>query len=223
LLALSKNDLKARDYVSKIDESGLRQRAQAWVDWRLAIGAIKQKKTEAGLELARTGELTHIQRVWILTESAKLLAKKNRDKALSLLDDATSEARRINGGDLDRPRGLLAIANALWLIEPSRAWDAIFDAVKAANSAEGFTGEDGALILSVNSSSGIWTTKDANSDFDIEGIFAAAANTDHERIVQLARGFQREAPRASATIAIARSMLNEKGSLFPTPRSAPKN
>lgn len=208
LLALSKNDLKARDYVDKIDESELRQRARAWVDWGLAIGAVKKKKAEAALELVRTGELTHIQRVWILTESAKLLAKTHRDKALSLLDDATAEARRINGGDLDRPRGLLAIANALRLIEPSRAWDAIFDAVKAANSTEGFTGEDGALILTVNSKSEILTTRDTNPDFDIEGIFGEVANTDYERTVQLARGFQGEAPRANATIAIARSMLN---------------
>lgn len=223
LLALSKNDLKARDYVSKIDESGLRQRAQAWVDWGLAIGAIKKKKAEVALELARTGELTHIQRVWILTQSAKLLAKTDRDKALSLLDDAISEVRRIDGSDLNRPRGLLAIANALRLIEPLRAWDAIFDAVKAANSAEGFTGEDGALIMNVNSGSGIWTTKDANPDFDIEGIFGEVANTDYERTVQLARGFQGEAPRANATIAIARSLLNEKRAPFPARRSAPKN
>ena len=95
LLALGKDDLKARDYVDKIDESDLRQRTRAWVDWGLASGAVKKKKVEAALELARTGELTHIQRVWILTESAKLLAKTDRDKALSLLDDATSEARRI--------------------------------------------------------------------------------------------------------------------------------
>ena len=113
-----------------------------------------------------------------------------------------------SGSDLDRPRGLLAIANALRLIEPSRAWDAIFDAVKAANSTEGFTGEDGALILTVNSKSAIQTTKDANPDFDIEGIFGEVANVDYERTVQLARGFQGEAPRANATIAIARSMLN---------------
>lgn len=217
LLALSKNDLKARDYASKIDESGLRRRAQAWVDWGLAIGAIKSKKTEAALELAHTGELTHIQRVWILTQSAKLLAKTDRQKASSLLDDATAAVRRIDDSDADRPRGLLAIANALRLVEPSLAWDAIFDAVKAANSVEGFTGEDGALILNVNSRSQMWSRKEANPDFDIEGIFGEVANTDYERTIQLARGFQGEEPRASATIAIARSLINEKRS------PAPKN
>ena len=49
------------------------------------------------------------------------------------------------------------------------------------------------------------------SEFDIEEVFSALANDDFERAVQLARGFQAEAPRANATIAIARAMLNEKG------------
>lgn len=221
LRALRTNDLKARDYVDKIEESELRKRARAWVDWGLAIGAIRKKNPETALELLRTGELTHIQRVWILTQSAKLLAKPDRDKALSLLDDATAAVRRIDGDDLDRPRGLLAIANALWPIEPSRAWDAIFDAVKAANSVDGFTGEDGALVLNVNSKSEIWATNEPNPDFNIEGIFGDVANADYERTVQLARGFQREGPRAIATIAIARSLLNDKRS--PASRPAPKN
>ena len=210
LLALSKNDLKARDYVSKIDESGFRQLAQAWVDWGLAIGAVKQKKTDVALELVRTGELSHIQRVWILTQSAKLLAKSDRDKALSLIDEATAEARRIDGDDLNRPRGLLAIANALTLVEPTRTWEAIFDAVKAANSAEGFTGEDGALILNIKGGNDIWAARYDNPDFDLEGIFSEVAHTDYERTVQLARGFRDEAPRANATIAIARALLNKK-------------
>lgn len=224
LLALNKEDLKARDYVSKIEESGFRKQAQAWVDWGLAIRAIKKKKIETALELARSGELTHIQRVWILTQSAKLLAKTDRDKALSLLDAATAEARRIEGANLNRPRGLLAIANALRLIEPSRVWDAIFDAVKAANSAENFTGEDGVLSITVNNKSQILGRKfDALPDFDIKGIFGEVANNDFDRAVQLARGFQGEAPRANATIAICRSVLNEKSALVPTPQSATKN
>src|SRR3989442_11169605 len=48
-------------------------------------------------------------------------------------------SRRIDNIDLDRPRALLAIANAQKLIEPLRAWDTAFDAVKAANSTDGFT------------------------------------------------------------------------------------
>ncbi len=223
LLALSKDDMKARDFVSEIEASWVRKLAQAWVDWGLALGAVKKKTIETALELARKGELTHIQRVWILTQSAKLLAKTDRDKALSLLDEATAEARRIDGVDLDRPRGLLAIANALELIEPGRAWDAIFDAVKAANSAEGFTGEGGVIRVTMSAKGQAMTKMDTVPDFDIEGIFGKLANDDYDRVVQLARGFQREAPRANATIAIARSVLNEKSAPVPTPQPSTKN
>jgi hypothetical protein len=47
-------------------------------------------------------------------------------------------------------------------------------------------------------------------DFDVGGIFAAFAAEDFERAVELARGLQRDSPRASATIAIARSVLDQK-------------
>jgi hypothetical protein len=223
LLAASKDDLKALDYVDKIDETWFRKRAQAWIDWSLALGAIKKKTVEKALELARKGELTHIQRVWVLTQSAKLLAKTDRDQALLLLDDATAEARRIESVDLDRARGLLAIANALEQIEPTRAWDALFDAVKAGNSSEAFTGEDGVLTITISSKSQIIKRMEANPDFEIKGIFSEVANKDYERAVQLARGFQGEAPRANATIAICQAALNEKSRPVPTPRSATKN
>jgi hypothetical protein len=217
LLALSKDHPKARDYVSKIDESGFRKQAQSWVDWGLAISAIEKKKTETALELNRIGELTHIERVLIFTQAAKLVAKSDHDKALSLLEGATSEARRIDGADLDRPRALLGIANALKVIEPSRTWDATFDAVKAANSIEGFTGEDGVLRLTLSSKSQILNRMDAAPDLKIEGIFAKLASSDYDQAVQLARGFQGEAARANATIAIARAVLNDSATAAPTP------
>jgi len=223
LLAVRRDDLGARDYVSKIDESDFRKRAEAFIDWGLAIGAIRKKAAETALELARKGELTHIQRVWILTQSAKLLAKTDREKALSLLDDATSEAHRIDGVDLDRPRGLLAIANALEVIEPARAWDAIFDVVKAANSTEGFAGEDAVLSVTMNTRSQAMTKLETNPDFEIKGIFSEVASNDYDRAVQLARGFQSEAPRANATIAIARSVLDEKRAPVSMPQPVTKN
>jgi hypothetical protein len=46
-------------------------------------------------------------------------------------------------------------------------------------------------------------------DFNVTGIFAELAREDYERTVELVRGFEHEAPRASATIAIARTILEE--------------
>ena len=124
---------------------------------------------------------------------------------------------------MDRPRGLLGIGSALELIERSRAWDAVFDAVKAANSTNGFTGEDGGLNQTISTRSKIRASPNAVPDFDIEGIFGKLANDDFDRAIQLARGFQGEAPRANATIAIAWAVLNEKSAPVANPQPAAKN
>jgi hypothetical protein len=79
------------------------------------------------------------------------------------------------------------------------------------------------LTLQVNSRSQISNRTDGVPDFDLEGIFGKLANDGYDRAAQLARGFQGEAPRTRATIAIARSVLNEKGAPVPTPQPATKN
>ena len=161
------------------------------------------------MDLARNGELSHIQKVCILAQSAKLLAKSDPEQAVLLLDEAGTEARRIDGGDINRPQALLAIATAASVIAPARVWEAIFDAVKAANAVGNFRGEDGVLTFTVNGKSHVLKKTEPVADFDIEGIFREAASKDFERAVQLARGFREEAPRANATLAICRTVLSE--------------
>jgi hypothetical protein len=222
LLSLAGDDAKVRDYVSRIEERSFRERAQAWVDWNLALKAVEKKRVETALELAGGGTLTRIQRVLLLTRAAKLLAQTDRERALSLLDDARSEARRIDRLDPDRPRGLLAVANAQRVVEPSRVWDSISDAVEAANSAEDFTGADGVLISSVNSKSQISKKTDSAPEFDVAGLFGEVAKSDLERATLLAGGFKGEAVRANAVIAIARAVLDEKAPAAASGRQAPK-
>jgi hypothetical protein len=219
LLTLNKGDVRARDYASKIDESGFRKQARAWVDASLAITAVEKKKVDTALELARTGELTNLQRVWVLTQAAKLLSATDRIRALSLLEEAIAESRRIQGYDADRPRRLLAIANAVRLVEPSRVWNALSDAVEAANSTDGFTGEGGALTLVVSSKSLISSRTYNVPDFDVAGIFREVANDSYDNAAQLALGIKGEAARANAAIAVARAVLDEKSAPV---RAAPR-
>lgn len=207
LRALQKDDDKARDYADKIDDSDLRKRTRSWVDWRVARGAIQQKKFERALSLERTAELSHIQRVWILTQVAKLTAHSDREQAVVLINKATAEVERIDNSDPDRPRGFFAIANVWRLIEATRAWEVTFDAVKAANSVETFTGEDDQLNSSFNTGGLIFRADDFAPDFAISGIFRKLSTTDLDRTIDLARGFQRAHPRAVATIAIATALL----------------
>lgn len=207
-ISLSKDDQNARLYVGKISDTEFRKQAQRWVDWGLALRAIRKKKVDLALDLSRTVELSQVQRAWILTQSATLLAASDPDRSVSVLDQATAETRRIENSE-DRPRAHLAIANAWLVVEPARVWEALFEAVKAANSAEEFTGDDGSLALSINSRQALIKKLDYLPEFEIRGIFTEIAGRDFDRAVQLAHGFRGEAARTNATIAICGAILKQ--------------
>jgi len=212
-----RGDMRARDYVAKIADTEIRKQLQAYIDPSLASNAVQKKNTDQALELVQRGELNHLQKVWVLTETAKILAPTDKEKATELVEAAGAEARRIDTSDPTRAQALVAVANALRVVDPPRVWDAAFDAVKAANSATGFTGEDGELVLKFQSKGGSSVNTNDIPEFDLEGIFRELAQQDYDRSVELARGFQGEGPRAVATIAIARGVLEPKKG--PTPRN----
>lgn len=203
-------DLRAREYVSKVEDTELRKQAGAYMDASLAMHFIDKKMTDQALEMVHKGDLTQLIKTWVLTQIAKQLAKTDKDKALEIAEEAATEARRLDVSDPNLPRTLLAVANAFKVIDPARVWDATFDAVKAANSAEGFTGEDGEIVVKFQSKSGSSVHTNDVPDFDLEGIFKDLALQDYDRAVELARGFEGEGPRAVATIAIARAILEPK-------------
>jgi len=205
-----RGDMRARDYVSKVDDLEMRKALQAYIDPNLAIYAVNKKLTDQALELVQKGELSHLQKVWVLTQIGKNLATTDKEKAVELVEMAANEARRIDVSDPSRPQALIAVANATRVVDTSRVWDVTFDAVKAANSAEGFTGEDGEMVLKFQSKGNSSVHTNDIPDFDLEGIFRELADQDYERAVELARGFQAEGPRAVATIAIARGVLEPK-------------
>ncbi len=203
-------DMRAREYVSKVEDTELRKQAQAYTDASLAMYFVDKKMTDQALEMVHKGELTQLIKTWVLSQTAKLLAKTDKDKAQEVADEAATEARRLEVSDPNLPRALLAVANAFKVTDPARVWDATFDAVKAANSAEGFTGEDGEIVVKFQSKGGSSVHSSDVPDFDLEGIFKDLALQDYDRAVELARGFQGEGPRAVATIAIARAILEPK-------------
>ena len=206
-ITAGKGDLRAREYASKLEDPETRKQVQVYVDASLAIRLVDKKQTDQALELVHKGELNQLLKTWVLTECAKQLVKTDRDQALALIDEAANEARRIDVSDPSLPRALIAVAYALNVIDRERVWDATFDAVKAANSAEGFTGEDGEIVAKFQSKGHSSVHTNDVAEFDLEGIFRDLALQDYDRAVELARGFQAEGPRAVATIAIARAIL----------------
>jgi len=209
-LYVENGDIKAREFIDKVENTELRKQARAFIDATLVNWAVDKKDTDKLLDLVHTGELTHVQKSWALLQAAKLLMKTDGDKAVITMEEATLEARRIETSDPDRPRALMAVANIVLLADRSKAWDAVYEAIKAANSSEGFTGEDGAMRTTLRTKNMSSIRSSSAPDFNVAGIFTELAKDDYERSVELVRGFEKEAPRASATIAIARTVLEDK-------------
>jgi hypothetical protein len=209
-LMVDKDDRRARDYVDKIDDMELRNAARGYIDAAIAWKLVSKKDIERSLELARTGELTRLQRSWLFSQTADQIGVKDRERAGQVLENAAAEARRIETSDSDRPRAFLAMANVALRINRSSVWGIMDDAIRAANSAEKFTGEDGELTFRLVSKGLNAVHQHPFGDFNVTGIFAKLADEDYDKAVELARGFQREAPRANAVIAIAKSVLGEK-------------
>ncbi|HJZ80998.1 MAG TPA: hypothetical protein VKD91_11655 [Pyrinomonadaceae bacterium] len=211
-LYASKGDLRARERVEEIDDRELRTSARTFIDTRLAANALSRKDASRVLELCRTGEFAHLSKVYFLTQAAKLLRPSENEKALTLIDFAATEARRIGGLDPDSPRAFLAVANAMLVVNRAAVWDAMTDAIKASNSADGFGGEDGEFLawMTDKEKYNFWSWSGSAPDFDVDKIFGKLTALDYDKSVELAQGLSAEAPRAVATIAIAQAVLSDK-------------
>jgi hypothetical protein len=210
LNATFRNDQRAPEIVDKIVDTDLLRRVRSFTDFAFVQSALNKKDAEAAVTRARKADLTPLQRAWTLERAADLLAKTDRAGAVALLDGATAEARRIADDDPGRAQALLAVATRYEQLDRARTWELMNEVVKAANSAPGFTGEDGEMSVRFKSKSGGWMTAFDVEEFNLAGILSALAAEDMNRAVQLTDGFSNEAARVSAVIAVARSVLVKK-------------
>jgi hypothetical protein len=217
--AITSDDPQARELADRIENPDLRKRARAFLDFAALRNAIKKTNTEEALRLARTSEFTHAQRVWAYTETARLVGKSNPALVVELLEEAAAAARRIEDDRSERARALTAVATRFFEVDRARSWETMADAVKAANGAAGFTGEEGGVGTYLQTGGAVAVINTEAPSFDLEGIFGLLAEDDMYRAITLAKSLTGEVPRAGATIAVARSALDKGRASLP---AAPK-
>jgi hypothetical protein len=210
LMAARKGDASARDLVEKIGEAEFRKRARAHVDFTLVSRAIDRKDAQETLRLLNAAEITNIHRAWALLEVAGLLKKTDAPRAVEIVNEAAIVARRIGGSEVDRPRALVGVATLMFDVDRGRAWEALLEAVKAANSVSEFSGEDAQIVARFAIGRGTSTSNFTVENFDLDRIFASLAKEDLYRAIETARSFSADGPRATASLAVARSVLETK-------------
>lgn len=208
-----RGDPRAKEFADKIEDSARRLQLRRYVDLQFIQQAIKQKNAPEVIRIARSGPLTHMQRVWAYTQAATLLIDSEQTVAFELLEEAASEARRIDADDPDRARSLIGVATQFVARDQVRAWELVGEAVKAANSAETFTGENEQLSFSLLvTRSGVKTVNIRAEDFVFAGLIRSLAEADLTRTVDIAKSFKNVAPRATAILTVAQTVLNKRAS-----------
>lgn len=203
-------DPRARDLLEKIEDSELRQQTRAYTDFEYLDHALQKKDAPEAIRIARSGELSHVHRVWGLTQAARLFIQSDRGRAVELLEEALMAASRIGGSEAERPRALTAISSVFIEVDRSRVWELISEVVKAGNSAEGFTGDDARVTSMLRFKNGAMLRSSNSADFDLLGVFRTLAKNDLYPAIEAAKNFTNEVPRANAILAIARTVLEEK-------------
>jgi hypothetical protein len=203
-------DPRGKDLVDKIENSDMRKSVKAYTDFQLVQVAVRNKDVGEISRLVKSGELSSIQKVWALTSGAKLVVAAERSRAADILEEALAESRRISASDPDRARALTAVAVGFGEIDRVRSWEILGEVVKAANSAEAYTGEDSRVTSRLQTKFMVVMNQSTAEDFDLLAVFRHLARADLLRAIQLAKTFTGEAPRAVATLAIARSVLDKR-------------
>jgi hypothetical protein len=239
ITATHKNDQRAYMLIDKVEDSEMRGRLRAFVDFMFVSKAIEdlrsqkkdeekskqktaakdQKRTDEKkktitidevVNLIRKGEITHFQRAWGLIEVARIIGKSDKEKARDLLEEAANEAQRISNSDPDRPQAFVGITTAYLEINRQRGWEFVSETVRAANSCESYKGEDARLTTRIQTKGMSSVMTSSLENYDLPNLFKALAKQDLNRAISQARSFGGESPRSTAIITIAQTILQKK-------------
>lgn len=176
----------------------------------------KEDDFDAVLHFVRGADVPPFAKAWGLAQAAAIATRK-REPGISqivagLITEAEGHAARVRERSVERVAAYGVLTTTAARIDPQRAWTLLRELVKAANSVEGYTGDEDSLEMNADDHS---ITDEANhfnvesEVFRLDGIFATMARLDYEKALAEARALDADVPSAFATIAIARVMLEK--------------
>jgi hypothetical protein len=134
---------------------------------------------------------------------------------MELLDEALTEARRIDAATPERAYCLLALAAQFSKRDKSRGWQLLSEMVKAANAIKDFTGEDGRTSLLLEGKFSIQMSTELVKPTELSTLFASLAEDNFYQAADAARTFVGDAPRAAVMISVARAVFEKKAERLP--------
>jgi hypothetical protein len=127
---------------------------------------------------------------------------------MELLNEALVETRRIDAGTAERAYCLVALLREFSKLDRTRTWELLSETVKTANSLPDFTGEDGQTSSLLEGKFSIQLGTQLVSPTDLSAVFEHLAKDGFYQAIDVSKTFTGDAPRALATIAITKAVLN---------------
>jgi hypothetical protein len=210
-LLAQRGDQRAQELADKIEHVDRRNITRQYVDLSLLEVAIGKKNVAAVARLAKSDSLTSAQLAWAHTQLARLQVSSDRIRALETLEEGFANARRVDADDDSRPTVMIGLANEFLKADSVRAWEIANEAIKAANAVEDYTGQERGLNVGLITRSGLKLLELDMAGFSLPAFMRLLARVDYTRANDLAKSFKYEAPRAFATLAVGRAVLEERG------------
>lgn len=207
--AAEENDPRAREFVDKIEDLDTRAGLRRFVDINFIRTLLSRKRADEALALISKAELPHVLRGHFLTQAAGLLAEKNRTRARELLDEALTEARKIDAAP-ERAYCLVALLTQFSKLDKTRGFELLGEMVKSANAVSDFTGENGNTNLMLEGKFSIRLGTELAKPTDLSTLFASLAEVNFYQALDAARTFAGDAPRATVLISVARATWEKK-------------
>ena len=208
--AAMKSDPKGREFAANIEDPDLKKNVSTFVDFILVSKALQSKDLEKALQLARTGELSHLQRAWVYSEIATLLKSSAPDDSMTLILEAGREAERIAVTSPECAEAWVAVARRAVEIDPTGKWYKVLEAIKAVNRVSDYTGEENEISVGFQSQNNIIKMQVAAPTISLSALVARLAEDDIYRAVATAKNVTSESPRALAILAGARVALEKR-------------
>ncbi|HEV2915424.1 MAG TPA: hypothetical protein VGX92_19245 [Pyrinomonadaceae bacterium] len=169
---------------------------------------------ESIVNFLQGADIPALASVWGYAEAAAIAARRKDSRAaLGLLDEAERHAGRVDARTRQRVAAYAMVAGVAARLDPERAWSLLYEAVKAANTVEDFSGDEVSLDITATDDA----TGDAPDSFSVKGetfrldlIFATMARLDWTKALSDARALEGRVPQALVFIAMARAALYKK-------------
>jgi hypothetical protein len=213
---------RAKRAAAEIENQDVRRAALSYIqvnqikDIADAFKDEKEDDYEGVVKFVRGADVPPFAKAWGLAQAA-LIASRKRSPQTSqhvaqLINEAENYAAHVEQGTPERVAAYGAVVMAAAHLDAPRAWTLLRELVRSSNSAEDFNGDEASFNLTKDESLSEDVAEFSSVEaevFRLDGIFATMTHLDFDKALVEARALDRAVPQAFATMAIAKSRMQE--------------